>query len=86
MLSLLDKERRRPLPPLAEMEIEADDRGADAESLHQDVGNEGFRAQAGKRRIEPQQEDAVETGRGKQPRWMAALTAKGKKPEDFLIK
>ena len=26
------------------------------------------------------------TGRGKQPRWMAALTAKGKKPEDFLIK
>ena len=25
------------------------------------------------------------TGRGKQPRWMAALTAKGKKPEDFLI-
>lgn len=26
------------------------------------------------------------SGRGKQPRWMAALTAKGKKPEDFLIK
>ncbi|KAF1708974.1 DNA-binding protein [Pseudoxanthomonas kalamensis DSM 18571] len=26
------------------------------------------------------------TGRGKQPRWMAALTAKGKKKEDFLIK
>ncbi len=27
------------------------------------------------------------TGRGKQPRWMAELTAKGnKKPEDFLIK
>jgi DNA-binding protein H-NS len=26
------------------------------------------------------------TGRGKQPRWMAALTKKGKKPEDFLIK
>lgn len=26
------------------------------------------------------------TGRGKQPRWMAALTAKGKKVEDFLIK
>ena len=27
------------------------------------------------------------TGRGKQPRWMAALTEKGgKKPEDFLIK
>lgn len=26
------------------------------------------------------------TGRGRQPRWMAALTAKGKKPEDFLIK
>lgn len=26
------------------------------------------------------------TGRGKQPRWMAALVAKGKKPEDFLIK
>ena len=25
------------------------------------------------------------TGRGKQPRWMAALTKKGKKPEDFLI-
>ena len=26
------------------------------------------------------------TGRGKQPRWMAELTAKGnKKPEDFLI-
>lgn len=25
-------------------------------------------------------------GRGKQPRWMAALTKKGKKPEDFLIK
>lgn len=26
------------------------------------------------------------SGRGKQPRWMAALTAKGKKVEDFLIK
>ena len=26
------------------------------------------------------------TGRGKQPRWMAELTAKGKKPEDFLIR
>lgn len=26
------------------------------------------------------------TGRGKQPRWMAALTKKGKKVEDFLIK
>jgi len=26
------------------------------------------------------------TGRGKQPRWMAALTAKGKKVEDFLIR
>lgn len=26
------------------------------------------------------------TGRGKQPRWMAELTSKGKKPEDFLIK
>ncbi len=25
------------------------------------------------------------TGRGKQPRWMAELVAKGKKPEDFLI-
>ena len=25
-------------------------------------------------------------GRGKQPRWMAELTAKGKKVEDFLIK
>jgi len=26
------------------------------------------------------------TGRGKQPRWMAALTKKGKKVEDFLIR
>jgi DNA-binding protein H-NS len=26
------------------------------------------------------------TGRGKQPRWLAALTAKGKKAEEFLIK
>ena len=26
------------------------------------------------------------TGRGKQPRWMAALVKKGKKPEDFLIR
>lgn len=26
------------------------------------------------------------TGRGKQPRWLAAYTAKGKKLEDFLIK
>ncbi|MEE7546453.1 H-NS histone family protein [Xanthomonas sp. Kuri4-1] len=25
------------------------------------------------------------TGRGKQPRWLAELTAKGKKVEDFLI-
>jgi DNA-binding protein H-NS len=25
-------------------------------------------------------------GRGRQPRWMAAEVAKGKKPEDFLIK
>ncbi len=26
------------------------------------------------------------TGRGKQPRWLAALTAKGKKADDFLIR
>jgi len=26
------------------------------------------------------------TGRGKQPRWLAAMVEKGKKPEDFLIK
>jgi DNA-binding protein H-NS len=26
------------------------------------------------------------TGRGRQPRWMAAEVAKGKKPEDFLIR
>lgn len=26
------------------------------------------------------------TGRGKQPRWLAELVKKGKKPEDFLIK
>ena len=26
------------------------------------------------------------SGRGKQPRWLTALTAKGKKAEDFLIK
>lgn len=26
------------------------------------------------------------TGRGKQPRWLAAYVAAGKKPEDFLIK
>lgn len=26
------------------------------------------------------------SGRGKQPRWLAALTAKGKKAEEFLIK
>jgi DNA-binding protein H-NS len=26
------------------------------------------------------------TGRGKQPRWLAAETAKGRKPEEFLIK
>ncbi|MCC7634058.1 H-NS family nucleoid-associated regulatory protein [Stenotrophomonas rhizophila] len=26
------------------------------------------------------------TGRGKQPRWLAALTSKGKKVEEFLIK
>jgi len=26
------------------------------------------------------------SGRGKQPRWMTALTVKGKKAEDFLIK
>jgi DNA-binding protein H-NS len=26
------------------------------------------------------------TGRGKQPRWMAELVKKGKKPEDFLIR
>ncbi len=26
------------------------------------------------------------SGRGKQPRWLAALVAKGKKPEEFLIR
>ncbi|OWQ78079.1 H-NS family nucleoid-associated regulatory protein [Stenotrophomonas maltophilia] len=26
------------------------------------------------------------TGRGRQPRWMAALVAEGSEPEDFLIK
>ena len=26
------------------------------------------------------------TGRGKQPRWLAAYTSKGRKPDEFLIK
>lgn len=30
--------------------------------------------------------DETWSGRGKTPRWMSALVAKGKKPEDFLIK
>ena len=34
----------------------------------------------------PANADETWTGRGKQPRWMAALVKKGKKPEDFLIK
>jgi|SRR5690606_21570877 DNA-binding protein H-NS len=34
----------------------------------------------------PAKPTEVWTGRGKQPRWMAALVKKGKKPEDFLIK
>ena len=34
----------------------------------------------------PGNPDETWTGRGKQPRWMAALVKKGKKPEDFLIK
>jgi len=34
----------------------------------------------------PANSKEVWTGRGKQPRWMAALVAKGKKPDDFLIK
>lgn len=34
----------------------------------------------------PANKEETWTGRGKQPRWLAALVAKGKKVEDFLIK
>ena len=34
----------------------------------------------------PGNKDETWTGRGKQPRWLAAEVAKGKKVEDFLIK
>ena len=34
----------------------------------------------------PANPEETRTGRGKHPRWMAALVKKGKKPEDFLIK
>ncbi len=34
----------------------------------------------------PANPDETWSGRGKQPRWLAALAAKGKKPEEFLIK
>lgn len=34
----------------------------------------------------PAKPSEVWSGRGKQPRWMAELVKKGKKPEDFLIK
>lgn len=34
----------------------------------------------------PANKDETWTGRGKQPRWLAAQIAKGKKVEDFLIK
>lgn len=34
----------------------------------------------------PANKNETWTGRGKHPRWMAALMKKGRKPEDFLIK
>ena len=34
----------------------------------------------------PANKDETWTGRGKQPRWLAAEVAKGKKAEDFLIR
>ena len=34
----------------------------------------------------PANKDETWTGRGNQPRWLAAQVAKGKKPEHFLIK
>ncbi|NZA27068.1 H-NS histone family protein [Luteimonas sp. SJ-92] len=34
----------------------------------------------------PANKNETWTGRGKQPRWLAAQVKKGKKPEDFLIK
>lgn len=34
----------------------------------------------------PANPDETWSGRGKLPRWLAALIAKGRKPEDFLIK
>lgn len=34
----------------------------------------------------PANKEETWTGRGKQPRWLAAQVAKGKKAEDFLIK
>lgn|SRR5690606_15186537 len=34
----------------------------------------------------PANKDETWTGRGKQPRWLAAEVAKGKKVEDFLIR
>jgi len=34
----------------------------------------------------PANKDETWTGRGRQPRWLAEQVARGKKPEDFLIK
>ncbi len=34
----------------------------------------------------PDKRSETWTGRGRMPRWMAALVKKGKKPDDFLIK
>ena len=60
----------------------------------QDVFPTGRKARAGRgsgAKVAPKYRNPANTketwsGRGKQPRWLAALTAKGRKVEEFLIK
>jgi DNA-binding protein H-NS len=65
------------------------DAGVSVEELLSNAGTKAKKASGKKVEAKYQNpEDASQTwtGRGRQPRWMAAAMANGKKPDDFLMK
>jgi hypothetical protein len=67
LVALRLQKLRRAAAILAEVEVEADHRPGDGEALHQDVGDEPFGGEVGQRRVEGEQDRAVEAGRREQP-------------------
>ena len=65
--TLRHQEVRGAAPRLAEMEVEADHGAGDGEPVDQDLFDELLGGEPGQRRVEGEQDRAVQAGRGEQP-------------------